>query len=602
MALTVPHNSQVGISVAGVGKAANYVSASYFMTPGQSAMPEALRHLAAGIDNVGGAANQLLLERRRMQNATDMLADKIEYENALREFDSDYRQTKQGVDARTAAEDYDAFHGERLEILRQKWGGNPFLMENVSRMAEGIRSPSMNNAFAFRDQQEQAHMEAVGKAEWQQTLSKLADPSITFAERQAVLRDSEASLRMLSGQRWEEDGEGGGRWVGGRNVDAELDRRRQVFHSEHVETLVALGRTVEAAKYVRGHTGDFGERSNDLLAKIRAVGESNAARGREAAKRAEKEQLDGVYTQWRDEAKKAGLTLEEQQAFITGRISDDLKTPDERDYAMRLAKMDFVVEKTRRDAGDMAAIMKAADATKDMLPSEKAGWLDANWSGSREGRVAAEKAIAEQPRRSTPENIALYNKLRVMIDTKEVVDTTQISAFAYRNGLTVQQGKDAEAYLQSGGKDGAVKVKSVQDEWMRLNPGKKKEQMPVDLPDIVRGYWEPGKFVNQNEMTRVIAALLMAGETRTGDSAFAGFGVDETREEAIRNNRLGGWLSDDDVSAFKELEKSGEAESVKKEIVEYFDTAVGGKSGINVTPRMMLDWKKRYPNGVRQAV
>ncbi|MDR1125291.1 MAG: hypothetical protein LBM64_04410, partial [Deltaproteobacteria bacterium] len=280
MALTIPHNSQAGITVAGGGRAANYVGASAFVTPGQQAMPEALQQLSRGLGKLGGAVNEVFLERQRMQNATDMLADKIEYENSLREFDSNYRQTKQGIDARTAPEDYDAFHQERLEILQKKWGGNPYLMESVSRMAEGIRAPSMNRAVSFRDQQEEAHKEAVGKAEWQQTLSKLADPSLSYAERQAALQQSEASLRMLAGQHWKADAEGRGRWAGGRNVDAELERRRQVFHSEQVETLIAQGKTGEAAKYVRGNAGAFGERSNDLMAEIKAKEEHNSERFR----------------------------------------------------------------------------------------------------------------------------------------------------------------------------------------------------------------------------------------------------------------------------------------------------------------------------------
>ncbi|WP_297672514.1 hypothetical protein, partial [uncultured Desulfovibrio sp.] len=97
MPMIVPHQSQVGISTANGGQTAPYRSASAFMTPGQAAAPEGLKQLARGMDKLGGAVNALLLERQNMRNAADLLADKIAYEDALRDFDSNYRQTHQGV-------------------------------------------------------------------------------------------------------------------------------------------------------------------------------------------------------------------------------------------------------------------------------------------------------------------------------------------------------------------------------------------------------------------------------------------------------------------------------------------------------------------------
>ncbi|MBO5490684.1 MAG: hypothetical protein J5960_04565, partial [Desulfovibrio sp.] len=91
------------------------------------------------MDKLGGAVNALLLERQNMRNAADLLADKIAYEDALRDFDSNYRQTHQGVSARDAEEAYAQFHQEQYRRLQEKWGGNPWLMQGVNRMAEGIR-------------------------------------------------------------------------------------------------------------------------------------------------------------------------------------------------------------------------------------------------------------------------------------------------------------------------------------------------------------------------------------------------------------------------------------------------------------------------------
>lgn len=540
MALTIPHNSQANISVAGGGRAANYVNASTFMTPGQNAMPGALNQLAGGIDKLGGAVNKLLLDRQRMQNATDLLADKIEYEDALRDFDSNYRQTKQGIDARTASEDYDAFHKERFDILQKKWGGNPFLMENVSRMAEGIRAPSMNRAVAFRDQQEDAHRDAVGKAEWQQTLSKLADPSLSYADRQAALKESESSLRMLAGQSWEVDDEGRGRWVGGKNVDAELERRRQVFHSEQVETLIALGRTGEASKYVRSHTGDFGERSNDLLAKIRATEESNAARYSAAAKRQHAAALDGVYTGWRDEAKELGLTLEETESFIAGRISENLKDPADRKYVMGLNTDDLKIETMRRNANDEVLGRQYREYVQQngLLPSQAVAGISAIQGLSDAGRDKLEKSLNTEAQKITPENVAALLDLQRRIDKKEVVDQTQIDAFAFTRGLTDKQAQDATRYMQDGGNTGKVTVSRVESIFKRMGHGKK---MPEDLYQMTLENLEPGKPATDERIRQTIANLYMDGEAI--DSGLW-WDRDESYSDALRKGRGDSWLPD----------------------------------------------------------
>ena len=143
MAILTPHESQVGIATANAGQAAPYRSASAFMTPGQAALPSGLNQLARGVDKLGDAVFRAGLDRMKMQNATDLLADKVAYEDALRQFDSDYRKNHLGASARDAEEAYAAFHQEQYDKLQKKWGGNSFLMEGVNRMAERIHQISV---------------------------------------------------------------------------------------------------------------------------------------------------------------------------------------------------------------------------------------------------------------------------------------------------------------------------------------------------------------------------------------------------------------------------------------------------------------------------
>ena len=80
MAIITPHESQAGIATGNAGQAAPYRSVSAFMTPGQAALPDGLNQLARGMDRLGDAVFRMGIDRMKMRNATDLLADKVAYE------------------------------------------------------------------------------------------------------------------------------------------------------------------------------------------------------------------------------------------------------------------------------------------------------------------------------------------------------------------------------------------------------------------------------------------------------------------------------------------------------------------------------------------
>lgn len=239
MAIVTPHQSQAGIATANAGQAAPYRSASAFMTPGQSAMPSGLNQLARGVDKLGDALFRAGLDRMKMQNATDLLADKVAYEDALRQFDSDYRKNHLGASARDAEEAYAAFHQEQYDKLKEKWGGNPFLMEGVDRMAEGIRLPSMQKAVNYRDGQEEAYKKSVLQSSQAQTFALLGDPNISQEEKDSALDAEERNLRMFAGQK-PVMVNGRLEWQGGRDVGAEIMALRQKASAVNVQGFLAM--------------------------------------------------------------------------------------------------------------------------------------------------------------------------------------------------------------------------------------------------------------------------------------------------------------------------------------------------------------------------
>lgn len=255
--MIVPHQSQAGIATGNAGQAAPYRSASAFVTPGQAAMPNGLNQLARGMDKLGDALAKYGLDRLKMQNATDLLADKIAYEDALREFDSNYRQTHQGVSARDAEEAYAQFHKEQHEKLQKKWGGNPFLMEGVSRMAESIRQPSMQRAVAYRDSEEDAYQKSVLASSQAQTFQTFADPSRSWQEKEAALQAEENNLRLFAGQR-PVMVDGKVQWQGGKDVTAQVMALRQRLEAEHVSGLIATNQLGAARTFLGGGAGGYG--------------------------------------------------------------------------------------------------------------------------------------------------------------------------------------------------------------------------------------------------------------------------------------------------------------------------------------------------------
>ena len=259
MAMIVPHQSQVGIATGNGGQAAPYRSASAFMTPGQSNMPEGLNQLARGMDKLGNALANYGIDSMKMQNATDLLADKIAYEDALRDFDSNYRQTHQGASARDAEQAYAQFHKEQYDKLQQKWGGNSFLMLGVNQMAESIRQPSMQHAVTYRDQQEDLYQKDVLASSESRALELCGDPSRSAEEKENALREHENTLRMFAGQK-PVMVDGKIEWQGGRNIDAHLTALRQKASVLNIEGKLAnkdVNGAQRALDRTRGGAGGY---------------------------------------------------------------------------------------------------------------------------------------------------------------------------------------------------------------------------------------------------------------------------------------------------------------------------------------------------------
>lgn len=150
---------------------------------------------------LGGELSQFAIERQEQEIATDLLADKVAYEDALRQFESEYKETHKGLDARSAEEDYSQFHKKQQEALEAKWQGNPYALRASAYMVANLRTPSMNRAIAYRDIEDQEYLRSNLEASRKQALQKFSDPFLSPTEKLKALESEEINLRTFAGQR-----------------------------------------------------------------------------------------------------------------------------------------------------------------------------------------------------------------------------------------------------------------------------------------------------------------------------------------------------------------------------------------------------------------
>ena len=230
MAILTPYTSQAAIrNAGGAPQAASYRTPSDFMMGVKAGRDtgQDMQAFAQGLGKFGKAVFDMGIDRMRQQNATDMLRSKLELEDAYRDFDSRFREQNKGASARDAEEAYNQFFRDRLNILKQEWGGNKFHMVAAEQMWAGIRQPALKTAVAYRDQERNADTDAVIQADLLKTLQQAqADPSLDDARRQTIWQEHATRARAAAGQSFDPKM---GQWSGGRNIDAMLIQGEEKF-------------------------------------------------------------------------------------------------------------------------------------------------------------------------------------------------------------------------------------------------------------------------------------------------------------------------------------------------------------------------------------
>lgn len=187
MALIIqPHQSQEGIQVAGGARPGQHRSTGEFLTPGQAALPQGMRTLAAGLDRLNQAVFREGMRQREELVELDLIRDMQEFQTASQKFADEYRQQYQGRDAANAEADSTAFHKERLDALRSRWAGNRRALLVIERHGGGIAGAGVNALRDYGMRQTEVYKDSTFAADRELFLQVLSNPNSTPEEMGAA--------------------------------------------------------------------------------------------------------------------------------------------------------------------------------------------------------------------------------------------------------------------------------------------------------------------------------------------------------------------------------------------------------------------------------
>ena len=270
MGIKIPtYESQVGIGSANAGQAASYQKASAFVSPGQEGMPQALNHLAGGMNKLAGVVFNEEIRQRQEQLELDLLNDLQGVHAATAAFQDEYTSTYKGAGARDAAQQAAAFNDAQLGPLREKYGHNKTALSYIERRGGEL---ALNNLNAMRDYsttQGEVYKDSVFAGEQALARNALEDWRTPPDKWQAVEGDIRAKAIGYA------QSKGLDSTAAGAQLDAFIRDAREKREKSRLEYLIQTN-PAEAERYIKGNStvggpADFAAR-RESGGDIRAIG------------------------------------------------------------------------------------------------------------------------------------------------------------------------------------------------------------------------------------------------------------------------------------------------------------------------------------------
>lgn len=195
MAIVIPYQSQAGIQTANAGPAAQYRSASAFVTPGQENLGRGMQQLAAGVDRLGGVLFGAEIQKRQEQMELALLEDMQAFQSESQSWTDDYQQQNQGKNALNAEDDAKSFYDERISSYLQKWDGNQTAQLHIQRNAGNIAVAGVNAMRDYGNRQQDVYRLAETQTQYGLAQRAWMDPNSTAEARNQSLTDWENMTR-----------------------------------------------------------------------------------------------------------------------------------------------------------------------------------------------------------------------------------------------------------------------------------------------------------------------------------------------------------------------------------------------------------------------
>ena len=174
--IVIPHQSQQAIQTANAGQAAQYRSASAFMTPGQENLGRGMQQLAAGMDKLNGVLFQAELHKRQEQMDLTLLQDMQNFRAESDAWSDNYRQQNQGENALNAEVDAKGFYDDRLNQLRTRWRGNNAALSYIEKQAGSLAINGIDSMRDYGFQQQDKWKDSIFQGEMATFMATASDP------------------------------------------------------------------------------------------------------------------------------------------------------------------------------------------------------------------------------------------------------------------------------------------------------------------------------------------------------------------------------------------------------------------------------------------